>query len=384
MSATVESRPIPVDDRGRDFALDLLRGLCLAKMIIAHGPATPGHPYLGALTFVSAAEGFFFISGIVVGMIWRRRLATRPLGDATRGLWRRAVQLYVVNLILIVLAHAWDYVGRQYGLPHLGYTYSWIFYGNWQWYSVFSIDQPYFLQVLPRYTVFLLVTPAALWLLLRDARRGGWTGTATVIGVTFGLWFLRHLPADARPDLRLPWIEHGRYAGFTVVSWQVVFFSGLLVGWWKDRLAFIWRWIDGRRAFALLVLVNVCLLVASLLLAMQVISLPHALATRSVDRDYMGGLRLVNLALLAPLLYAWTWHRWPTVRRSVGWLLLPIGTWSLLTFVVHIPLTQVAILSTRKWSGQWVAGLVDLLLLALVYGVVVVWARRARKKRPSQ
>ena len=57
----------PRTPTGRDERLDWLRGLCVLKMIAAHGPGRLVDTAGLFLGFVSAAEGFFFIGGFVLG-----------------------------------------------------------------------------------------------------------------------------------------------------------------------------------------------------------------------------------------------------------------------------------------------------------------------------
>ena len=52
--------------------------------------------------YASAAEGFFFLSGIVVGMVYRRRLAL-GMKFIFKRLWRRALELYVLSVALTLL-----------------------------------------------------------------------------------------------------------------------------------------------------------------------------------------------------------------------------------------------------------------------------------------
>ncbi|MGE3272240.1 MAG: OpgC domain-containing protein, partial [Chloroflexota bacterium] len=61
---------------GRDPRLDLLRGFCVFAMVVDH---IGGTSWLYALTGgntgpVTAAEGFVFLSGLVLGMVSRRRV----------------------------------------------------------------------------------------------------------------------------------------------------------------------------------------------------------------------------------------------------------------------------------------------------------------------
>src|SRR3982750_3905966 len=89
----------------RILAFDLLRGFFLVVIMIDHIELYyNGWDILtgkGRL-WVSAAEGFFFISGLLIGMMYKRRL---PLGMKFifKKMWTRAIQLYIVGVGLTFL-----------------------------------------------------------------------------------------------------------------------------------------------------------------------------------------------------------------------------------------------------------------------------------------
>src|SRR5215218_9537606 len=71
---------------GRDPRFDLLRGYCVFAMIVDH---VGGTSWLYALTGgnrgpVTAAEGFVFLSGLVLGIVSRRRVSRDGLRAAVR------------------------------------------------------------------------------------------------------------------------------------------------------------------------------------------------------------------------------------------------------------------------------------------------------------
>src|SRR4051812_28923206 len=93
---------------GRDPRLYLLRGFCVFAMIVDH---VGGTSWLYALTGgnrgpVTAAEGFVFLSGLVLGIVSRQRMLKAGLAGAVRSALTRAWTLYqlTVALTLIFLA----------------------------------------------------------------------------------------------------------------------------------------------------------------------------------------------------------------------------------------------------------------------------------------
>jgi hypothetical protein len=92
---------------GRDLRLDLLRGAAVVAMVVDHlAGASPLYALSGGNRFfTSAAEGFVFLSGLLVGMTYRRIAERDGLSTALWRLLERAWVLYVlaVGLTLLVL-----------------------------------------------------------------------------------------------------------------------------------------------------------------------------------------------------------------------------------------------------------------------------------------
>src|SRR5687768_17725473 len=87
---------------GRDLRLDLLRGFCVFAMVVDH---VGGSSWLYVLTGgnsgpVTAAEGFVFLSGLVLGIVSRRRVAREGTLAAVRSALARAWTLYTLTVIL--------------------------------------------------------------------------------------------------------------------------------------------------------------------------------------------------------------------------------------------------------------------------------------------
>src|SRR5205823_4722211 len=100
----------------RDRRLDLLRGYCVVAMTVDHLDA-PTWLYVftgGNRFFVSAAEGFLFISGLVMGVVYRPILEKSGLWAAAAKALRRAALLYGVT-VMATLGFMW--LSSRLGLP---------------------------------------------------------------------------------------------------------------------------------------------------------------------------------------------------------------------------------------------------------------------------
>jgi hypothetical protein len=106
------SRPADADIKGKSkriLAFDLIRGFFLLVILVDHVELYPNGLDLftgkGRL-WVSAAEGFFFMSGLLIGMIYKRRLAL-GMKFIFKKMWTRAAELYLVGTGLTLIYLAW-------------------------------------------------------------------------------------------------------------------------------------------------------------------------------------------------------------------------------------------------------------------------------------
>ena len=89
----------------RDLRVDLLRGFCIFAMVVDH---FGGDSWLYAITggnrfYVSAAEGFIFISGFVMGQAYRSKRDRSGLPAAMAEALRRARTLYLATVALTLI-----------------------------------------------------------------------------------------------------------------------------------------------------------------------------------------------------------------------------------------------------------------------------------------
>ena len=96
----------------RDLRIDWLRGLAMTFVIVNHTKLSSVLTWFSYERFwtVTAAEVFVVLSGIVIGMVYGRKLRQSDWRGVVRGLSRRAMVLYLAflgvafSVVLIQLA----------------------------------------------------------------------------------------------------------------------------------------------------------------------------------------------------------------------------------------------------------------------------------------
>ncbi|HET9850299.1 MAG TPA: OpgC domain-containing protein [Candidatus Saccharimonadales bacterium] len=197
----------------RLIALDIIRGFFLLVIMIDHVEMYPSIFDLvtgRGRMYVSAAEGFFFMSGMLVGLVYRRRLA-RGMKFIFGKMWRRALELYIAS-IFFTLLYTW--LALHFNHPDIKdglYTVT-----NWPHIFKETVLMRYgygWADFLDRFAILMFLAPFAFYLITK----GRW-------------WLLAIISAVA-------WAFRGN--GFTL-SWQIIFASAMIIGYyWYDIRA---RW----------------------------------------------------------------------------------------------------------------------------------------------
>jgi hypothetical protein len=210
--------------------LDALRGLFLVWMTLTHLPTRFADFVNQPIGFLSSAEGFVFISALLVGRLYIREFVQDP-GNARSKLWKRSLKIYGYHLVM--LAFAFTVVAAFAQHTHKAALMNLLdFYlarpkaaivG-----SLLLIYCPPLLDILPMYVTFLVVTP----MVLSGAVRWGWRVILSISGV---LWILAQLGIRTvahnwvvhLTHLRIPLQETG---AFNLFAWQAVWIVGLWIG----------------------------------------------------------------------------------------------------------------------------------------------------------
>ena len=364
----------------RDAAIDILRGLALVTITINHltglafkaGLEGQPFPTLSHWGFSSAAEIFFLLSGYLVGAVYLRHDRDAEIGRFTRAMLARASRLYVFNglLFLIVLPICW--LSPQ--LARLSF-FSYFINGGLPAATSFALLylQPYCLEILATYIVFLLAAPLFAWGLLRKP----------ALAVAASL--ILYLVAYYNHALKLP---GGTPAGdwrwnFSPASWQFLFFGALAAGRFRllDRAKAVLladrRWfVAGVALFAALTL----LFVAQT--ALEPYGFGFYLPWQSKVR--VGPIRVIHALSICWVVLGAFWL-WPTAQRA-WWArqVAAIGRISLQSFVASVAISYVAGLLWLEGSPTYSAYIALCLLSVTALGLFAHLHRRLSARETIQ
>ena len=214
--------------------IDGMRGYFLVFMLINHLVFTGGLWLVQInhrnLAFVEDAQGFVFLSGLLTGMVYSRKMMKSGYAEGRDRLWSRVLELYryAMGIILFVLA-------VQMVLPGAAeYWHNWT--GGSQLNDPLRLAtiatflfQPTFMDILPQYIIYMAFAPFVIALCLE----GKWKSVAIgslLLWVTAQLGLHRVLTYPINDWLAATPEEEGIRASFNLFGWQVVFFSGIVAG----------------------------------------------------------------------------------------------------------------------------------------------------------
>ena len=325
----------PADTKtSRILALDLLRGYFMVSIILNHLQWYPnGFDFVamrGSL-FVSAAEGFFILSGIILGIVRGRKMLHLPFRASVLAVLSRGVKLYIVSIILMLSFTfiGWLFIGNpglKPGIRPIDESIIDIIAGALTFNYLYG-----WADFLRLYAIFLIMSPLALWLL----RKGKWY---FVMAGSIALWAL------------FPWaLLHTDNSAevLMALSWQLIFFGGLTIGFhWTD----IKTWWDKRTQKAKRLILIPILSLASITLLANILfsvftalgvgpesakTLYDSLLLTVFNKEELPLPRLALFALWFTLgLFIFTRFE-PLLKKWFGWILIPFGTNSLYVYILH-------------------------------------------------
>lgn len=359
----------------RQPELDALRGLFLVWMTLTHLPTHFSDFINQPFGFVSSAEGFVFLSALLVGRIYMRMQMED--GSTVRSmLWKRSLKIYSYHLLMLTLAFT---VAAEFAI----HTHRAAIFNLLNFYiahpflaiigSVLLLYCPPLLDILPMYVIFLFFTP----LFLSVGARLGWKKLLAGSGflwllAQFGLRDLVHNFLVRVTHLPIPLQETG---AFNLFAWQAVWIAGIWLGAESAMGRVPFRKIPGWTVAACAM---ICLFFVGVRYGWLGPSATQQSFGAQLDKWQIGPLRVLNLIALTIVGY---WLRKYVLLVIAREPFLTLGKASLQVFCAHLFFVFVGLSllygEVTQLHGLLAAGLLVVTFTALI----LVAANQVRKRR---
>ncbi len=333
----------------RDLRVDFIRGMVMLILIAVHIDIISAYDYIAWERFgvVTGAEGFVLLSGLILGMLSRMRMAHDGLASTINKQYNRSFLLYrtslfvilsvlLIDLIPYIDAHAamtfTTYSGKVYNLyPNMEQfathynkiiaKYLMLQYG------------PHQFQILGLYVFLLMLSPFVLWLLSKDKVK-------VVLALSWIIYFANNgfhvRPTGAQFEYAFP-----------LLTWQILFIHGLSIGYYRDE---IWNFFHtklGGIVFSFILLLFFLFLFFTYNNPLK--DIPDYLKLHYISpetfrhyyhmffpKNTLGIGRLINDFVVLIVSYAMLSYLWKPINKLFGWFFIPIGQASLYVFILHV------------------------------------------------
>ncbi len=355
--------------------LDALRGLFLVWMTLAHLPTRMSDVVNQPFGFLSSAEGFVFLSALLVGRIYVRQ-AEADYTSLRVKLFKRSLRVYGYHLVMLLLVFT---LAASFAV----YTHRPALYNLLHYYiahpavaivgSLLLIYCPPLLDILPMYVLFLLLSP----LVLHVAVRRGWRPVLIAswgvwLAAQFGLREYAHNFVVHLTHLPIPLQETG---AFDLFAWQWVWIMGMWLGGKSATtgmpLRFVPRWgvaLSGA----------VCAFFIGVRHGWLGLHLNQSALGMHLDKWHVGPLRALNLMAFAVLAY---WGRALVKKVVEREPLLTLGKASLEVFCAHLVFVFAGLALLYDDVQQLHGWRALALLIGTMLGLIAVASYYARKRR---
>jgi hypothetical protein len=343
-----------VKTQNRLETLDHLRGFFIVTIIIDHLSRYPtffGFLSGNAQLWVTAAEGFVGISGLLVGYVRGYKNRHLPFKEVSSKLLRRALRLYIWSIIgsIVYVVIVWyvplrggaqdtsmpkgDWPEFLFQLITLRFTYVWV----------------YFLTL---YAIFLAVSPIAIWLFRRNK--------AWIVGVlSFAL-------------LALGWATKSE-----VLQWQFLFFIPSIIGFYLHSILGWWHALKRSTQLGIAsttVALTVITITISVLLTyyepLEKIGEPIKALLFSKDSVSLLRAAMAFLWLSGYMFVFYKLRR--IIKKTLNWLLIPVGTRSLTAYILHgVALCAISFF-TIAGENVWLNTLLGIVAVMITWGLVKI------------
>lgn len=205
----------------RDLRFDSLRGLMILCMTANHLPTRLRALTDESLGLFSAAEGFVFLSGLMAGWIYSRKLREsnqqnllNQCRERVKTIYTWHIAAFITCLILVVISsHLFGFASLN--TPRLFYQNPLLAIGLG---SIF-LHQPGLLDILPMYCVMYALLPLVLKWIEAGYRY-------TVLTISFSIWLITQFAPPMDTLSFFPVV----LGSFNLYAWQFIFILGVLAG----------------------------------------------------------------------------------------------------------------------------------------------------------
>lgn len=336
------------NNSNRDERIDFIRGVVMIFLIVVHIDYFSVYNLIAweRIGLVTGAEGFVLLSGLVLGSVNKRRVEKEGYLSMSKKTWDRSFQLYIVsilailsmpllNLLPFINAHdVMTFTVRNTDTIYNLYPHNW---GNviGSFTNILLLKHgPHQIQVLGLYILLIAFTPLAFYFL-----HIGKTKILLLISFILYLYSTTYYPVR-------PTGAQFEYA-FPILSWQLLFFSGLAMGYHKEKILDFFYSSKGIYA----IIVAFIFFILGLLFTYNN---PHPEFPEFMrlgwisDQDFyryyelyfkkstVGIGRLINDFAVLIVGFVLLTLFWQPVKKYLGWYFIPIGQASLYVFIMHV------------------------------------------------
>jgi hypothetical protein len=361
---------------GRRVELDAVRGLMLVWITLTHLPTGASSYANQPFGFVSAAEGFIFLSALFTGRIYFRIAEHDGYQAMRHKMWGRTLRLYGYHALMLAFAFLVAVPiamsGSRPGLHNLLNFYFMAGAKQAVTEAALLIYRPPLLDILPMYIILLAMTSVLIPL----ARRIGWK---PILWTSLGFWVLaqfgfrngEHTFMMRIIPTRIPLKEMG---AFDLWAWQFLWIAGIWLGvrWAENNLP-IEKW--AKRVVIPAAAIACVLFVLRRLLANGVELGAYEFL---FDKWHLGPVRLLDLAAVAALLIVGQKALKPLAIRP----LVMMGQSSLQVFCVHVLFCFAGL--TLMGHASMLSGWRQVGLLSVTLAAMLVTAKIFSKSEAKQ
>jgi hypothetical protein len=345
----------------RNVVFDLLRGHFLLAILVDHLSYYHGRSIFSFYNgdgnlWVSAAEGFVFLTGFFVSYVYYPRINLGQVKLVFTKLWKKALQLFVLSVLLTLLySLAGNVLGKA---PYLG---NGILYVNTVDIIIKTITFRYFYgwaDILSLYVPLFIVAPV---LLLLIKRKLGWL----VFGLSVTVWLSNFYEVTCT-KLCISY--------FDLASWQLLYVLGIISGTNLEGLKRVYMNIKGKALYTIPILGVFILSILLNILDSYYNKFTGPLKNTLnmiFNKETLGVGRVLLFFLWFTVFYLiFDRYKYP-LSKYMGWILITFGKHSLLTYIIESAVLFIAYYYLP--NNTWLSNSIFSFIIITFVWVPVFW-----------